>query len=66
MTTETRLKGKTEQIMKRGDRLFDYCPYCTRLLDHAWQNVGQDDSNPVRVCPSCDIAWIWPIYNSPK
>ena len=66
ISNETRVKCKTEMVMKRGDKLFEYCPYCTTLLTHTWQNVNQDDSNPVRICPKCDIAWIWPIYNSSK
>jgi len=55
-------KCKTEIMMKRGDRLYEFCPYCGRKLASTWQNVGQDDSNPVRICQRCDTSWIWRLY----
>jgi len=64
--TETIKLAKTkcgnEVLMRREGKLYVFCPFCGKELLSAWQNVGQDDSNPVRFCRGCDTAWIWQIY----
>lgn len=56
------VKAKTEIRMNLGkDPLFGVCPLCGREVKHLWQpGRYEDDSNPVRMCQSCDTAWIWP------
>ncbi|MBA7676064.1 hypothetical protein ES703_84304 [subsurface metagenome] len=52
-----------EIIMLREDPVIEECLKCGGELEHAWQPTrNYDDSNPVRICHSCDIAYIWHIY----
>ena len=53
-------KTKNEIIMRwREDKIYKYCPFCGNELTPAWEHICEDDSNPVRMCPKCGIAWIW-------
>ena len=57
------LKAKTEIIMNwHRDKIFDNCPECGEECIKTFQisALNYDDSNPVRMCQKCDIAWIWP------
>lgn len=56
---DDKLKAKTEHQMKSVP-LYKYCPYCGRGLIQAYQpSKNYDDSNHVRMCSDCNIAWIW-------
>ena len=58
-----KITKKNEIHKQKGDRLYKFCPFCGNALEDAWQTIlNYDDSNPVRICPSCDTAWIWHIY----
>jgi len=56
-------KAKTEIDMKKGDKLYKFCPYCGGVLELHWQHIREDDANPVRFCFYCDVAWVWHIYD---
>lgn len=53
------LKAKTEVKMK-NQPLYKLCPYCGGKLIETFQPTPvYDESNHVRMCLECDIAWIW-------
>jgi len=54
------LKAKTEIQMRGIDSLYTFCPHCGKELIQTFQPTqNYDDSNHVRMCEKCDIAWIW-------
>ncbi len=51
------VKCKTEHYVDFKD-LPNFCPKCGRPVDRRWMIVDYDESRAVRVCETCDIAWI--------
>ncbi len=55
------LKAKTEYYYNRGEQpLYVCCPYCGKELLQTFQPTQvYDESNHVRMCEKCSVAWIW-------